>query len=316
MPIDPKDIEVKGPKEPELTVLLDGAEETDPAAASKASPAPLSREDKTVSESDVADLARELAAAKAEAKASKTETATARAETAKARTSLSSQVEARFAAEEEAISQGTASAESQIERLIAEQAAAFEAGEWKKAGELGAEMAEAKVMAREFSFRKGQLDSAKEQMKSRAEAAAKAPAAQPGIPARTQAWIDAHPKFTTDAVYNAKAMLAHTEALAEGHAVESDEYFGFINKALGEGTKAVSEKTKAAPEADPEADLAPVSRRTTEVTRNRDPKVIRLSADEAEFAELSFPDLSKEEAYKTYAQNKLKLQNEGRLARN
>ena len=53
--------------------------------------------------------------------------------------------------------------------------------------------------------------------------------------AKTQAWLEAHPKAFTDARYLNKAILAAQEATAiEGIADQSPEYFAFIEEKLGE----------------------------------------------------------------------------------
>lgn len=62
----------------------------------------------------------------------------------------------------------------------------------------------------------------------RPTASAEAPRYSPEV----QAWIDAHPRFSTDKVYQSMAFGAASAAVAAGHAEGSEKYFDYVNKAL------------------------------------------------------------------------------------
>lgn len=53
------------------------------------------------------------------------------------------------------------------------------------------------------------------------------------VSAEAQAWIDAHPRFTSDPEYRAIALGAHTSAVESGYRENTRAYFDFIEKTLG-----------------------------------------------------------------------------------
>lgn len=79
---------------------------------------------------------------------------------------------------------------------------------------------------------------------------------------RTQAWLEAHPKTFSDSRYMKLAILAAQKATEiEGIKDESDEYFRFVEKELGEGQEAdVEVDNQVDPDAGEEIAVEPPAR--------------------------------------------------------
>jgi len=121
-------------------------------------------------------------------------------------------------------------------------------------------------------------------------------------------WVRRHPEYVKDAKLNRKMIAAHELAMADGVAVDSEEYFSAIEDTLkikaaapqtetsDEYAAKVTQRRDAAPAA------APVSRGGSTRTN-----VVRLSAAEREMAEMM--GMKPED----YAKNKMALKKEGKL---
>lgn len=121
-------------------------------------------------------------------------------------------------------------------------------------------------------------------------------------------WVRKHPEYVKDAKLNRKMIAAHELAMADGVAVDSEEYFSAIEDTLkikaaapqtdtsDEYAAKVTQRRDAAPAA------APVSRGGSTRTN-----VVRLSAAEREMAEMM--GMKPED----YAKNKMALKKEGKL---
>lgn len=140
---------------------------------------------------------------------------------------------------------------------------------------------------------------------------------------RSAAWVRAHPQYAQSQQNYNKMLGAHYRAMAEGHAPETDGYFDFINSDLGHAAATTQQPTAPAKPTEPTTDqpmsnasrpvappAAPVSRQAPGSPR---PGTMRLTKDQAEAAEISFPDLPKAEAYRQYAKNLQALQANGRM---
>ncbi len=123
-------------------------------------------------------------------------------------------------------------------------------------------------------------------------------------------WVRAHPEYVKDANLNRKMIAAHELAVADGIAVDTQEYFDAIESTLKIKPKPVAEANQTADEhaakvvqrRDAAPAAAPVSRGGSNRTN-----VVRLTAAEREMAEMM--GMKPEE----YAKNKIALQKEGKL---
>ena len=117
-------------------------------------------------------------------------------------------------------------------------------------------------------------------------------------------WINEHPQFKTDKVFNTKAIRAHHAAVGEGIEEDSEEYFQFLNKRLGltdagEATEADKEaEAKAKKEAAVEVveeqpkpkkiqTQLPPSRSGGGQVRQEGNRIKKLTAAEVEAAQIS-----------------------------
>lgn len=290
---------------------------------------------KTVSAEDIDDLRKELLAAKDETKrAYSAKTEAERRSTEIERDSsvkLTSEIEKRIDEQEVTLTAALASAQSEIESARSLAAKAMEEGKWSEASEANEAMTDAKVRLRELTQQKGHLTRAREQVKLDAETA-KTPKG-PAVGNRTQDWIAKHPRFNTDPVYRATALLEHERAIAAGITPESDEYFQRVELATGDRKAEIKvEKTPiangeggdGAPPAraeTPQSGVAPVTRRTPQVPNNA-PGKIKLSGEQVEAADSLFGDPTSplmyikdpKERYTYWHQQQERLKSEGRLS--
>lgn len=121
---------------------------------------------------------------------------------------------------------------------------------------------------------------------------------------KTREWINKNPEFLSDSKFQTKAYAAHQLAVAEGHKVESDEYFNYIDGIVHPKVEKPVEKEK------PEKTTAlPPSRASGGGSKPQ----IRLTADEIDSARWAFPNLSAADAQNAYYKNKLLLIQEEKL---
>ena len=110
------------------------------------------------------------------------------------------------------------------------------------------------------------------------------------LPDLSREWCRRHPEFVTDRRLNAKANAAHYDALAEGHAEHSSNYWKYVEGRLG------------------------VRRRQDEARGAR--RIPKPTEREIEAAKISFPDEWREDPKKAlaeYLKNKAALKREGRM---
>lgn len=291
---------------------------------------------KAVSAEDLLDLQRELEAAKADRDAAKRGEHAATAKVAEVERTSSEkivlEVTARIAEQETTVETALASAQSEIESCRTLAAKAMEEGKWQEAAEANENLTDAKVRFRELTHQKGQLAASKERIKAEA-AKPKAPA----VGNRTQSWIAAHPRFNSDSVYRAKALLAHEEAVRDGLSPESDEYFERVELATGD-RKAKVEKTvekdddkddlgeggrgKSPTGGEPrQSGAAPVTRRASPTPSAGGKQVIKLSGEQVEAADSLFGDPTNttlyikdpKERYTYWHTQQARLKEEGRI---
>ncbi len=143
---------------------------------------------------------------------------------------------------------------------------------------------------------------------------------------KSAAWVRAHPAFARNQQLYAKMVSASNFVLASGAAPESDEYFQKVEEMLGvtepvqrqqtNNTDATVETPMSAASRPVAPAAAPVSRGGGGPGATR-PGTIRLSREQAEVAEASYPDLVKKEgpaaAHRAYAKSMMELKANGRM---
>lgn len=217
----------------------------------------------------------------------------------------------RLSAEEVAISNAIAASTSEAERLESEIVAAQENGKFSEAAKLTRQLASAQTKIDGWTNRKEQLETWKEQQKNRP-----AEVVDPNshLSARTRAWIDRNPKFKTDENFRKKAQGYANLAESEGLAIDSDEYFEYvdsrINAKLGVEEPIVQQQVQRKTV----ASTPPSRNQGMGTTQQRETN--RLTADEADMAKWTYPKLTPAEAQKKYYDGKLRAIAEGKIAGN
>ena len=193
---------------------------------------------------------------------------------------------------------------------------ALAAQDFDRAGDLQEEMAAS-------AARLLQLETAKQNMAAQPRMAPPQPIQSDPVEAiayqltpRSAAWVRAHPEYARDDRLRDKMIAAHNLAVADGFVADTDDYFREVEGTLkikrmlddgenddGQAAQVVQRRSSPA--------AAPVSRSGSAPGSN--PRVVRLTAEEREMAEMSNPDMAPEKAWQEYARNKVSLRHEGRL---
>lgn len=287
-------------------------------------------EDRAVDTNDVAALAADLAAAKADIKARNEAGAVQAREVQQARTALQTEQERRLTATEQAITNGAAAAQAEVDRLTAEAATAQSEGRWSDAATLTRKAAVQEMKLQGFEDNRAQLAGERERLKTQQTAD---PLAR--LSPRTRQWVEAHPRFTTDQLYFNWANMGHQEAVARKLQPDTDEYFAYVERRIAEneasmnGTPTQARQTpgEIAAAADPAparqqnaaTTAAPVTRRTQAPANGSRPGAVRLTPEQRDAANRLFADLystEKErlEHYVAQQQRVDQLKAEGRFA--
>jgi len=143
-----------------------------------------------------------------------------------------------------AIEQGISAAETATAAGEAEYAAAMEAGDWKRAAKAQTAIADARADFKRFTEAKNDIEvqrQAPQRTETRQTPSAPADPVEAFLAQRspaTAAWLRSHPDEARALAYNdtrrsAKINAAHNDALAEGHGLDSPEYFAHVEKFLG-----------------------------------------------------------------------------------
>lgn len=191
---------------PQITV--DVGDQTDPMAALEDSRRAL------------ADRDKELAQARAEAQRERQSAAQARDQMARARRDRQD--------DQRAVAQSAqAAAEAKLAGAKAAYRTARETGDTEAEMEAQQAIAEATYEQRRAADYLAQYGAAGDQGNPTPE-----PAQNDGPTPEARAWIDAHPRFRSDAEYRAIALGAHNSAVQEGYLQNSPAYFRFIERTL------------------------------------------------------------------------------------
>lgn len=148
-----------------------------------------------------------------------------------------------------------------------------------------------------------------------------------------QNWLRLHPECALpevggNAVANSKMMAGHYAALSQNMAAGTPDYYRVIEEHTGHRqpvstaaavTKAGEEEEAApAPKAKPRLQpSAPPSREPASARGGLPPaqRTVTLTKDQQEMAKMSFPNMTPQQAFATYARNMIELEAEGKLGR-
>lgn len=252
------------------------------------------------------------------------------------------------AAQLTALETGIVNATSQIDACKKEVAAAMTEGNFEKVAEVQTRLSRASATLDRLEATKEDFVTGKANRDAAADAAGTtdegATTAAPPLEQyvarmapKAQAWLRDHSDcapsaFGGDDAKNAKMLRGHYDAISQGYAANSDDYFRVIEESVGlrqaeaeEQEDEGEEDEKPAPkkktpnqaqqrerEARPSA---PVTRNPPGNNQGGQSRTVRLSQAEQETARFSFPHLPPNQAYAEYAKNKVQLDSEGKLGR-
>ena len=223
-------------------------------------------------------------------------------------------IQQRFGAQDAAVANALASATNEAKQYKAEYQRALEEGKFDVASDINDKLLDARLRIKTAEGQKQWLEGQKvafanqieQDARAREQMEQQAAQAQAGPSAKAKAWIDAHPQFNTDDAYRYRALAAHAEAVKQGLEIDSSEYFDHINAAVeGEQRTVTSEprQQQQAPKPSRATTAPGPSRSGGNGGANGGRRVVSLSAQQKEWADIAMPNLAPEERYKRYARN-------------
>ena len=270
---------------PETTTEETGKTEVKTETKAKAAPDPVAELKAQYDELQAETARQKQARETAERRASEAERGRHAAEQ-EVQTSRTEIVESRLGV----VETGLAAAQTESAAAKADYIAAQEAGDWKRAAEAQEKLAAAQARIVRFDEAKNDLEIAKAQKtETRQETQQRTQPVDPletflaSRSAETQKWLREHPNearalaLGTDSRRAAKINAADSDAVAEGFARDTPEYFSHIEKFLGLTKEQKTNtngkvRSKSAP-------VAPVNTTAGETTGGG--SVVRLSKNEA-----------------------------------
>jgi hypothetical protein len=286
-------------------------------------------EDGIVTSADLKAMRQQRDLERTRAESAETARQQAERERDEARGTAGNEIVARIASEEQAIASAIASAEAEAEAVEGRIAQLNAEGSFAEAAKAHRLLARAEARIENLTMRadyvKGQRAFAEQQQ---AEAAKRPVPTNNGMTAKQNAWIRAHPDFNRDPVYTARVNAEHNLCVADGVTIDSDEYFERIDGvatrsgATNRNTNGNDDDQDEAPPRRREAVQMPVTRRNADTGRRSDGPV-RLSPEERESADVSYPDIPVDDyvdggetqpgRYRLYAIHKQRLRAAGRM---
>lgn len=207
-------------------------------------------------------------------------------------------------------------------------AAAAAAGDWDAAAEVQSKMSDNAADLSDLQRGKTRIENAPKPAPRASVDPVEVYITNGQLSQRAAAWVRAHPQFARDSKGQQRLLHAHHAALAEGHDVESPEYFKSVEMILkvhpDDAARHLPEHHDDPPARAPEAETASeaVGGRQTApaaapVTRSGNgaggrPNIVKLSSEEVEIARASFPD--SKDPLGDYARQKVALKKEGKLS--
>jgi hypothetical protein len=241
---------------------------------------------------------------------------------------LGNEVSQRFSAQESAIENAIVAATAEIDGLEKQQTALMEEGKFGEASKISRLIASAQYKLDNAQTQKSQLENYKTAETAKLERAKSDPLAVYSDPAKQ--WIRKNPAFLSDKKVNARVLAAHNMAVADDVEVDSQEYFKRLDEAINPTTRVEIQQTQEDDMDEPveppkpqvrqtqtapkSSTAAPVSRGgSQQIGNSGSGKRIQLTADQAEAALISFPNLKPQDAYVKYADNMKALKEQGKL---
>lgn len=279
---------------------------------------PEDQQEQRVSEDDINSLKERLAEAeRARQESDQRATDTAR-QLAEAKQHVTRETTGRFSAEEAAVVSGIAAATSEAQTAETEYANAMNNADWVAAAKAQAKLADARYDLKSYTSRQTEIAQAKTQQTEQPRQ--QDPLAS--FPPRTREWIGRNPDFLVPGSrFHSQAMAAHYEAVSQGMAPETTEYFDYIDgkvkpprrRPQNEDAEMGTDDVEIRTEARRRQPAAPPSRSSTQQDRhNGNGRQIHLTAEEKSMALNAKETLathpgeiiSDAEALKRYAENK------------
>jgi hypothetical protein len=240
------------------------------------------------------DIQGLLEAEKRASAALKTQLAQERTQRTQAESQVANAQMGRFEAEEQAVKSRLEATDEAAKGLKASYAAALAEGRFDDATELNDKLAELRARQQNDKNYEAWLLSEKTRLQNQPPP----PAGPQGIDLRLftpgqRQWIERHPEFHNDEPLRKRTQAGHAVALARNVPVDSEAYFEIIDHyAFEDGDLPPPRRQEPEPpprRREPARDM-PVTRRTPERDRDRDPRQVRLTADEMEAADMTMPD--------------------------
>lgn len=186
--------------------------------------------------------------------------AEAAAEADRAKRERDAAIETASKTQKETVETGIAAASEAMDAAESEYATAMENGDFQKAAKAQRRIAETAANLARLKEAKDDIERTprREQQQTPARQTAQAdPVEQYAarLTPKSAAWVRAHPEFVRDERKNAKMVAAHHDAVANGMAIESQEYFDHLETFVGiknaGGTKSEGAKRRESPPAAP-----------------------------------------------------------------
>lgn len=253
-----------------------------------------------------------------------------------ARGTVGDSVKARFDAEDASLDAGIAAAEAEAEALTERIASLNAEGSFTDAAKAHRQLAKAEATITNLNARKDALKIFRAQAEEQAKQQRAASQTNNNMTSRQNQWIADHPLFNENTTegrrYQAKINAAHHAAVADGVAIDSEEYYERLDEAHEDFAGAASgdrrqrqqavDRELPAPADRRAPSQMPVTRHSPSTSRNGSGPV-RLSPDMREAADMTFPDVpvddyvengvTKPGRYRQYLNFQQQLKAQGRM---
>lgn len=124
------------------------------------------------------------------------------------------------------------------------------------------------------------------------------------LPPKSAAWLRSHPECAVpNSKENNRLTAAHFNAMAEGHAPETEGYFKYLDTQMGYADD--QDDDEPAPKPKKKAYMSAPPSREPPNTNGKSPTKVHLSAAEKEMAEQFNPELPPHKAHLLYAKSKI-----------
>lgn len=237
----------------------------------------------------------------------------------------------------------------ELSALEAELAKLYEAGEFAKAAATQTKIGRATAALDRLESSKSGLEAKVESLANRVETevtpvdptATMAPLdryiSSQNFAPEAQIWLRAHPdcvppQFGGKQDMNAKMLAGHYDAMGKNIPTNTPEYFAIIEQHIGERKAAEDDPVDDVGDEEEVADAKPQkspAKKTVKAQPSAPPsreapsggqiprqtRQVTLTPQQQEHARLSFPEMTPQKAYATYARNLLELESEGKMGR-